>query len=294
MERYNETKKVGILGIIGNIFLLCIKLCVTFISKSQALFADAINSAGDIFSSLMTYLGSKIASIPSDEDHNFGHGKAEYIFSLLISVFMIFVACKIFAESILSIFKGSKFTFSSFLIIVCILTIITKLCLFIYAKKMYKKSNNILIKASMNDHRNDVFLTTGTLLSVLFSYFGYRILDSIFGALISIYILISGIKIFLESYKVLMDISISKEEKNNIIKMIKEDKRVINVTDFFTSSIGYKYLAVLTIEIDGDLSTFDSHEIANNLEKLIVKKYNNIEKTIIHINPIKKEIKNIE
>ena len=86
MNKNKAIKKVGIYGIIGNIFLLIIKAIVGFTSKSQAMIADSINSAGDIFASLMTFIGNKIASEPNDEDHNFGHGKAEYIFSLIISI----------------------------------------------------------------------------------------------------------------------------------------------------------------------------------------------------------------
>ena len=76
-ERFKVTKKAGIHGIVGNIFLLLIKAIVGFASKSQAMIADCINSAGDIFASLMTFIGNKIASTPGDEDHNFGHGKGE-------------------------------------------------------------------------------------------------------------------------------------------------------------------------------------------------------------------------
>ena len=90
-ERFQITKKTGIVGIIGNIFLLVIKATVGFASKSQSMIADSINSAGDIFASLMTFIGNKIASAPGDEDHNFGHGKAEYIFSMFIAISMIFV-----------------------------------------------------------------------------------------------------------------------------------------------------------------------------------------------------------
>ena len=79
-ERFQSTKKVGIYGIIGNVFLLTVKAIVGFTSKSQAMIADAFNSAGDIFSSFMTYIGNQIASKPSDECHNLGHGKAEYIY----------------------------------------------------------------------------------------------------------------------------------------------------------------------------------------------------------------------
>lgn len=73
MDRYKSTKTAGIAGIIGNVFLLVIKAIVGFTSKSQAMIADSMNSAGDIFASLMTFIGNKIASKPGDEDHNFGH-----------------------------------------------------------------------------------------------------------------------------------------------------------------------------------------------------------------------------
>ena len=80
-ERFKITKKAGIYGIIGNIFLLTLKATVGFASKSQSMIADSINSAGDIFASLMTFIGNKIASKPGDENHNFGHRKIRiYIF----------------------------------------------------------------------------------------------------------------------------------------------------------------------------------------------------------------------
>ncbi len=286
MNRYESTKKVGILGIIGNIFLLIIKLIVALFSHSQALIADAINSAGDIFSSIMTYIGNKIACTPSDDDHNFGHGKAEYIFSLLISVFMLFIACKLFVDSIISIIMQKQFIFSYYLIVVCIITIIIKFLLYIYAKSAYEKHNNILINASMKDHRNDMILTCGTLFSVILGYYGFYFVDGLIGAIISIYILLSGLSIFLESYKILMDISLNKHEKDEIINFILKDKSIIKVTDFYTVSIGYKYIAILTINVDGNLSTYSSHDIADKLELNITKNFKKIYKTIIHVNPI--------
>ena len=89
--------------------------------------ADAFNSAGDIFSSLMTYIGNKIASIPRDEDHNLGHGKAEYIYSLIISIIMIITSLVIFKDSLLTIINHKTYEYSNWLIIVCLVTIITKI-----------------------------------------------------------------------------------------------------------------------------------------------------------------------
>ena len=120
-EKFVITKRAGIYGIIGNIFLLIIKAIVGFVSHSQAMIADSFNSAGDIFASLMTFIGNKIASVPDDEDHNLGHGKAEYIFSMFISISMIFVSSKLLYDSVISLIKGSKLQFSWFLVVVCII-----------------------------------------------------------------------------------------------------------------------------------------------------------------------------
>ena len=159
--------KAGIYGIIGNIFLLIIKAIVGIFSRSQAMIADSFNSAGDIFASLMTFIGNKIASVPGDEDHNFGHGKAEYIFSLFISISMMLVAGKLLYDSAMVLINGSELIFSWFLILVCIITIITKFSLYLYTRNLYKKYDNVLLKANMNDHRNDCIVTTFTLISVL-------------------------------------------------------------------------------------------------------------------------------
>ena len=105
MERFKKVKMASILGIIGNIFLLLIKGVIGFITGSQAMIADAFNSAGDIFSSIMTFIGNKVASKPSDDDHNLGHGKAEYIYSMLISVVMFMTVFFLLKDSLLSIIK---------------------------------------------------------------------------------------------------------------------------------------------------------------------------------------------
>lgn len=289
MNRYESTKKVSFLGIIGNIFLLIIKFIMAIFSHSEAMMADAVNSAGDIFSSVMSYIGNKIAGIPSDEDHNFGHGKAEYIFSMFISIFMIIVGMKILFSSIMTIIEGNTFQFSIYLVIVCFITILVKLFLYLYAKTMFIKHQNILIKANMKDHRNDMILTCGTLISVIFGYFGYYFFDGIFGAITSVYIIFTGVGIMIESYRVLMDASISKKDKELIIDYVLKFNQVMKVEDFYTVPVGYKYVVVLTIDLDGNLSTFASHEIADSIEKELIKKFKKIYKVIIHVNPIEKK-----
>ena len=162
-EKFKSIKNAGILGIFGNIFLLIIKASIGFFSHSQAMIADSINSASDILASLMTFIGNKISSEPKDNDHNFGHGKAEYIFSLFISITMILASAKLLMDSIFSLINHSSFEFSFFLVIVCIITIITKFLLYMYTKNLYKKYDNILLKSNYKDHKNDCIVTTFTL-----------------------------------------------------------------------------------------------------------------------------------
>ena len=284
-DRYKLTKKAGILGISGNIFLLVIKAIVGFVFKSQSMIADSFNSAGDIFASLMTFIGNKIASAPNDEDHNFGHGKAEYIFSMFIGISMILVAIKLFYDSICTLLLGSKLEFSWLLIIVCIITIIVKSSLFLYTKKAYKKHNNILLESNMKDHRNDCIVTSFTLLSIILSLFGIYWFDSIVGIGISIWIGYTCISIFLESYNVLMDESIDEKTKDLILDVIKSFPDVKMVDSISSSPVGSQYIIFATICVDGNLSTFNSHSLANNIE-ISVSKINKVYKTVVHVEPI--------
>ena len=283
-ERFKTTKKVGMLGIIGNIFLLVIKAIVGFTSKSQAMIADSINSAGDIFSSLMTTIGNKIASAPKDEDHNFGHGKAEYLFSLFIAISMIFVSIKNIIDAFMTLVNGNEITFSWWLVTVCIITISTKLALYFYTRAMYKKCNNILLQASMADHRNDCIITTFTLISILLSLKGITWFDSIVGIGISAWICKTGIGIFIESYNILMDMSIDEQTKDTIISIINSNKEVKGINEISSTPVGYQYIVFLTIVVDGQMTTFDSHNLADKLEKDITK-LGNIYKAIVHVEP---------
>ena len=283
-DREKQTKSAGIYGIIGNIFLLIIKAIVGFVSKSQAMIADSINSAGDIFASLMTFIGNKIASEPNDEDHNFGHGKAEYIFSMFISISMILVSAKLLYDSIMTLILGSELKFSWFLIIVCLITIITKISLYIYVKKISKKYNNILLEANMEDHRNDCIVTTFTLISILLTKVNIYWFDSIVGIGISLWICHTGIKIFLESYNVLMDKSVDEKTKDIILGLAHSYKDIKKIKDITSSPVGYKYMIFLTIQVDGEMSTKNSHDLADCLE-MDISKLENVYKAIVHVEP---------
>ena len=292
MDRFKATKISSVLGIIGNIFLLIIKGIIGYITSSQSMIADAFNSAGDIFSSCMTFIGNKISSKEADEDHHLGHGKAEYIYSLLISITMIVLSVTVIKNAIMTLINKEYFEYSIWLIIICLITIITKFSLFIFTNRLYKKHNNILIKANSIDHRNDCFITTTTLISIILSNMGLYFVDAIVGILISLWIFYTAVKLFIESYDILMDKAMSEETKEKVLQIINKHNEVIKIQHFNATPVGYRYQISFTIYVDGNMSTFDSHAIANSLEREIEKEIPEIYLTVIHVNPTEIKKKN--
>ena len=285
MNREKNIKNAGILGIVGNLFLLIIKGTIGFITHSQSMIADAANSAGDIFASLMTFIGNKIASAPQDDNHNFGHGKAEYIFSLFISLSMIGISLKLLYNSLISLIYGYKFDFSWFLVIVCVVTIFVKLCLFLYTKFLSRKFNSILLDANKEDHRNDCIVTTFTLISVLLGLLNIYWFDGLVGIFISAWICITGIKVFIESYNILIDTSIDVTTQEVILNLTTKYEEIKKVDNISSSPVGYKYIVFVTICVDGNMTTFNSHKLADKLGKDICE-LDKVYRAIVHVNPI--------
>ena len=286
MDRFKSANRASTLGIIGNIFLFIIKIIVGFISNSQAMLADAFNSASDILSSIMTYIGNKVASKDADDDHNLGHGKAEYIYSMLISITMLALGVRVLIDSIKSLISPDKYNFTIWLVIVCVITIIVKLALYLYTRSIGKKYKNLLVEANSKDHRNDIVITSCNLVAAVLSLFGIYILDGIVGIGIALWILYTGIRIFTDSYDVLMDKTISQETKDKVMQIINEHDEIYKIQHFNATPVGYRYQVSFSIFVDGNLSTFESHEIANTLEKEIGNEVPEIYLTVIHVNPV--------
>ncbi|TYQ15999.1 UNVERIFIED_CONTAM: cation diffusion facilitator family transporter [Acetivibrio alkalicellulosi] len=284
MDRFRLTKKVAILGIISNIFLLILKLIVGFMSKSQAMIADGFNSAGDVFASVITFAGNRIASRPGDHDHPYGHGKAEYIFSMIISFSLFPVAYSIFRSSLDSILHSKEFTFSIYLVSVAIITIIVKLSLFIYTNRAGKITENLLIIANSEDHRNDIFVTTSTLTSIIFGYFGIFWIDGFVGIGISFWIAYTGVKIFIECYKVLMDTDIDKGLKNEVIKAIESIQGVERIDNVTAKPVGISFIVIVKVSVLGDKTVEAGHSVAAKIKEKL-KGFKNVSDVIVHINP---------
>lgn len=285
VKRGKETEKVGLIGIVGNIFLFIIKIFFAIVSKSQSMLADSINSGTDILSSVMTYIGGRISQNTSDEHHNYGYGKAEYVFTLIISLVMGYLAVTVAKGGIISLIEKAQFTFSYSLVIVCILTIVTKSCLYFYTNKIGKKSDNILVLANSQDHKNDVFVTLSVLIGILASNFNIYFLDGIIAIGIACRIFWGAIQFFITSYSVLIDKSMNDEKLKEIEKIIKGFESIDHIDKITSKAAGKSFVVIIKVSVDGNMTVNESHEIAGTL-KARVMKLKDVYDVIVHINPV--------
>lgn len=279
-----EAKKVGVIGIISNLFLLSIKFIVGLMFKSQGLIADALNSFGDVFSSTVTYVGGKISEKPADEDHEFGHGKAEFVASFLIGIFMVMVSLETLYSGIMSVIYNQAFTFSYFLIVVPIVTIITKGILYFYCYKQFKKYDSLLILSNAKDHRNDIILSMGVIVGVAFGYFGYYFVDGIVGIIISGVIIITGVKIIKEAYDVLIDKCIDIDIVNDMKIKVEQTQGVNHIDSIKSKPTGNLHMIIVKVSVDPEMTVRRSHNIAASIRSDL-RQYPNVYDVVVHINP---------
>lgn len=284
MEKYKQIKKVAIYGMITNVLLSIIKLIAGILSYSQAMIADGINSLGDIVSSIMTLIGNKISSKPRDSDHPYGHGKAEYIFSLIIGVILIEFSIEIIKNAINSYINKQSVEFSIYLIVVSIAVIAIKYALYVYTKNVGTKTQSLLLIANSKDYRNDIFVTIGTLISIVFDYFNLYIADVVVAIIISIWTGYSGFKIIVEAYRVLMDTNIDLKTIDRIRQIVLKIKGISHIDDITSQPTGIKYLIIIKVSVPGNMTVKTSHKTAAIIRRR-VNKLDKVADTIVHINP---------
>jgi len=283
-DRHGTIKRVALWGICINILLLALKLTVGFAARSQAMIADGFNSAGDVFASFMTYLGNRISSRPEDSEHPYGHGKAEYIFSMIISFSLILIAYTVFKSALDAILENERPAFSWGLVVVALATIILKMGLFFYTQNVGRRHDSLLVIANSEDHRNDVFVASGTLVGVVAGVYGVMWVDALVGMLIAVWIAVTGFKIFGSAYSVLMDTNIDMTIKDSIWKIVERVEGVDHVDSILAKPIGVGFIFIVKVSVNGSISVDAGHKVAALIKERL-KKEKNVGDVVVHINP---------
>ena len=265
----------SILSIICNGFMVVFKLLFGFLTQSVAIQADGLNNLSDMGSNLATLFGFKMAGKHPDADHPYGHGRYEYITGLVIAFLILLVAFSSLKESVMKIIEPQKVYFQIAAVIVLIVSILVKFWMSSFNKTAGELIQSTSLKAAAQDSLNDVMTTLATLLSLCFSLVTDLPLDGIIGAIVSLFVLKSGIDIFKDTVDPLLGQAPDKELVDEIYEYVMSFDKVIGIHDFMMHDYGpgRKYMT-FHAEVNCCDNIMDIHDQIDLIERELLETFN--------------------
>jgi cation diffusion facilitator family transporter len=289
--RESISKKVLLISIWSNAVLAIGKIIVGWYGSSNAVFADGIHSGTDVFTSIIALFIIKISNKPADEDHPYGHGKAEVVSSGIVGILLIIVAVYLGYEGTIGLIEPLESP-SMLTLYVAILSFGMKQFLYHFTLKKAIQFNSKAIEGIALDHKADIAASFTAALGVILFQIGVHMhiwwllfSDKIASLIVAMLILKMAIEILSESINVLLERNINSEvltDLNNIISSFNDVKRIDRVR---AREHGHYILVDVRISIDHDKSIKEGHDLTKEIKFTLMKKYNNIEEVLIHLNP---------
>lgn len=275
----------SLISIFLNFILFLIKISIGVISKSVSITADAFNNLSDSASSIINLIAFKFSIKPPDKEHPMGHGRYEYISSLIVSFLIILVGLSFIKSSIIKIFTKELSSFNIVLFLILIISIFIKIGIGFLNLRISKKIDSKSLKATAIDAFYDALITTILSISLLISKFTKVSLDGYAGLVISIFIIFSGINIVKETLSTLL----GEAPDEKFVELLKENilkyENIIGIHDLIVHNYGAnKIIASIHAEVPSNLSLIDVHMLIDKIEKDIEK--NTGTHLVIHIDPI--------
>lgn len=275
----------GGVGIFCNILLFIGKLSVGLISASISIMADAFNNLSDAASSVVTLVGFKMAGRPADDQHPFGHGRIEYISGLIISTVVMMMGLEFVKSSIEKIINPASIEIGIYSIIILLMSILLKLWMSIFNKKIGDRINSSTIKAISMDSLADVAATATALIGAIISYMCGVYVDGYAGVLVALFIIYTGFTTARETLSPLLGQAPDKEFVDKIEKKVLSYDNIVGVHDLIVHNYGFNNsLVSLHAEVPCDINILKIHETIDTVERDIKKDFNC--DIVIHMDPI--------
>ena len=287
-KRYDESNKVTILSILLNIGLTIMKILAGVFGNSTAIIADGLHSASDIITSIGILIGNKISRKPRDEEHQYGHEKAESLVAFVLAAVLIIVAVEIGYKGVAALFNLNEIQVPTLLpLIVALISIGVKEYQYQITIRVAKKINSSSLKADAWHHRSDALSSIAAFIGIGGAMLGFKILDPIASIIVALVVVKVGIDILKSSCDELMDSSISKADINKIKSLVENDEKICGIKDFKSRKYGSVAYIDMSIFIDNNKTLEEAHNIADNLENDIISKLSYIKEINIHTEPYK-------
>lgn len=280
-------------GIICNILLFIAKFVIGTLANSISIVSDGFNNLSDCASCVVTMFGYKMAAKPADKDHPFGHGRMEYLTSLIIAMVIVVVGVELFTGSVDKILNPEDIKFSIVALVALIISILIKLWMGLFNRKLGYAVESSVMLATSKDSLNDVLATAATLFALVASLFTDAPLDGVMGIIVSVMILLSGFGIIKETVDELLGQPASPEMVEELKLLVDECSCSLGMHDLIIHSYGPgNLIGSVHIEVDGKGNIMDIHDAIDELERNIYDEMG-IRMTV-HMDPVETDNENLK
>ncbi len=284
-QRLDSPEASTKLSLAANVLLLILKTAGGFWGGSRALIADSINSLLDLVANSAVWIGIRLAKKPADSDHQYGHGNADVIAASFVAIIIFVTGIFITYDSIAIIVKQEFKIPAFYATLIALFTIILKQILYIYTKKVGAKFKSPAVLANAQDHKSDVYASSGALVGIIFSQLGYPILDPIGGLWVSFFILRNSINLIKDNVHTLMSGAPKKAFEDKVKQTINEVKEVEGIVATRIRTLGMRHYVDIDIFVDGNLSVKQGHCIAHQVRDLLLARFDDIIEVMVHVEP---------
>ena len=282
-EQYG--KVAGATGVVTNLLLAIMKLITGLLFSSIAIMADAVNNFSDSGSSLVTLIGFKLSGKPADAKHPFGHARIEYISGMIVSFIVVMLGFQLAQSSVEKIITPENSAFTWVTVLILVISIAAKLWQGFFYRKMGKAISSTTLKATSADSLNDVLATSVVLIGILITLFTGFNLDGWMGLAVALFIMVSGVRLVIETSQPLLGTAPSQELVNSVYSRILSYDGVIGLHDLEVHSYGEgRIFASVHCEVDADEDIMVSHDIIDNIERDFLQDMDI--HLVIHLDPV--------
>lgn len=289
-DRFKQAEKAIIIGVVGNIVLAIIKWVIGVQSNSRALIADAVHSASDVAGSMAVFVGVRAAKRPPDEDHPYGHGKAESVSAIIVAVLLALVGFEIGKASIDAFFKPIEVP-KTMAIYAVLFSIIIKEIMFRYKYNLGKKIKSDALIINAYDDRSDVFASIATLVGIVGAivggYLGIDWLvyaDPVAGLVVAVLIIKMAWEFGTEAIHNTLDHVLHDEDTTEFRKLVMSVPEVKKITELHAREHGHYVIVDLKISVDPYMTVEEGHNVGKKVKAKLME-YAQVQNVFIHINP---------
>ncbi|KIL51705.1 cation diffusion facilitator family transporter [Jeotgalibacillus alimentarius] len=291
-NRFKEAEFATWVGIVANTLLTILKGVFGYISGSRALVADAAHSASDVAGSVAVLAGLRTAKKPPDEDHPYGHGKAENIATIIVAILLVVVGVEIASTSAGVFFGEIPQAPGSIALAVIVFSILIKEILFHYKKRIAKRIDSSALMAEAWHHRSDALSSIAAFFGVLGAIIGERFdlsfllyADPVAGLVVSLIVVKIGFSLAKEAGSVMMEQVLDAEKSNPFIETVMMIPGVERVDELLARTHGHYIVVDIKVSVDPYITVEEGHRIGKNVKRRLLERHEDVKQVLVHINP---------